>query len=144
MAGEVTPIRLVGRVNEHLVLPERTSDIISIDLIEVKTISSLALRTIVRFLERNKDKQVEIRGCPEVLVRMSELVPEFKQVMSSVVVTSLALRFDCPECARDIQLELPPLESSLVIDVLCERCGERLALCGDDALYRSFVSSHSR
>jgi hypothetical protein len=141
VASGVTPIRLVGRLNEHLVLPDRTDEVISIDLIEVKTISSIALRTFVRFFERNKDKRIELRGCPEVLVRTSELVPEFKEVMRTVLVTSLALRFDCSECAKEIMFELPPVESSLVTNALCDRCEGPLALCGDDGLYRSFISS---
>jgi anti-anti-sigma regulatory factor/DNA-directed RNA polymerase subunit RPC12/RpoP len=137
-----TKISLAGAIDELADLDALFDEIppranVSIDLSQVKRISSVGVRVWICFMEKLKQHEMpaELEGCSVVIVRQLNMISQFR---GHGVLRSAYAPYYCARCNKE-QLRLIDLHADVAAQLhkpmLCPTCGSEIELDEEEALY---------
>lgn len=137
-----TKISLSGAIDEWADLDALFEEVppgakVSIDLSQVKRISSVGVRVWICFMEKLKqhDMAAELEGCSVVIVRQMNMISQFR---GHGIVRSAYAPYYCATCNKE-QLRLIDLGSDVTAQLRkpmqCPTCDSLIELDEEEALY---------
>jgi DNA-directed RNA polymerase subunit RPC12/RpoP/anti-anti-sigma regulatory factor len=137
-----TKISLAGAIDEFGDLDALFDEIpprskVSIDLSQIKRISSVGVRIWICFMEKlqQHEMEAEIEGCSVVIVRQLNMISQFR---GHGVLRSAYAPYYCARCNKE-QLRLIDLSADVAAQLhkqmICPTCSSEIELDEEEALY---------
>lgn len=128
-------VRIAGRINEHLVLPLPEAKAVRFDLRGVTGFTSNGVIRWLRWMESLAGRDVELSGCPQVVVRSACEVEGF---LGGATVRSVLAPYECPDCLQSVHFELRARDFDVEAQRPCDACGGPLRFGGLPQEYEAF------
>ena len=113
-----------------------------INLMQVKKVDSLGIRSWIRFMESfSTNREIEFEECSPIVVMQINMIPEFSM---GAKIISVYGEFTCPSCEKEQWKRIQPLENhdqavKLLWEQKCTACSEQLELDVDEESYLNFL-----